>query len=421
MLSTKEEPMCMPIREGLLLLLLSGLALGGCLGPGDARDSQDSGNADAITIADIQQGEVTDGTAVSLYDVVVTSGWTADQEGFFIQDEGGGAFSGIFVYTAGPLDDYEPAVGDLVNVGGSVSEYKDFTELAVGTSRAIQKNGTAQAVTDLLDAGGPADWETWESCLVTLPDQTATSGVNNYGEVSLSSGIAMDNLFADFLVSSGDVLGDVTGPIAFSFDTFKINPRSPDDLENGGTVDTVSVHEIQDGTVATDDPAQVEGVIACSGLSLDGKGFFVQDAGGGSYSGVFVYVRDQKAIDVAAGDVLDILGTVQEYYDFTELAAYSEDIVPTGGSSTCTTTQLDATPTDWEPYEGVALALSDVEITASADYGQVETNWGINLDPFLFAFDLSSGQSFSMVEGLLSYSYGAWVLCPRSEMDLVAR
>ena len=68
------------------------------------------------------------------------------------------------------------------------------------------------------------DWELYEGCLVTLENQTAVSGVNNYGEIDLSAGIPMDNLFFNFDADYGAEFGSVTGVISYGFEQFKINP-----------------------------------------------------------------------------------------------------------------------------------------------------------------------------------------------------
>jgi hypothetical protein len=416
----KEETVHAWLRKAALLFLLVLTLPCACHGLRRPFDSQDSESPDAITIRDIQQGEVGAGTTVALHDVVLTSGFTAARQGFFVQDEGGGPQSGIYVYTAGPLDSYEPASGDQVDLTATVEQDDDLTGLSVAHDGTIHVTGTGEPVANVLGQGGVTDWEPWEGCLVTLPDQSVASGVNAFGEAVLSAGVFIDNLFIDFVVSSGDVLGSVTGPIFSSDGTYRIEPRDSSDIETSGTVDTVSVHDVQDGSVPTGNPARVDGVVACSGLTLDGTGFYVQDPGGGAYSGVFVYLRDGMEVAVFEGAIADILGTVQEQSDLTVLSARFDDVLLTGDTAACQPFVLDAVPTDLEPFEGVAIGLGDLQVAASGEDGRVETNWGIDLDPALFSFHLFPGQSFSMVYGLLTSSDGRWALCPRSETDFVA-
>lgn len=401
-------------NQSLVLLLL---VLAGC----PAEKIDDSGAADAaITIQDIQTGEVADGTTgVQLRGIVVTTPFTIEGEGFYIQEQGGGEYSGIYVYTGGPFETLKLQVGDLIDIYGAVSEYYDFTELVVDTERAIQVLGSAEPAVDTLSST-PSDWELWESCLVKLPDQTAVSGLNNWGEVELSSGISMDNVFVDFKISEGDDLGDVTGVMSYNFELFKINPRTGGDIENGpGEALTTTVTDIQDGTVSEGESVVLEDVVACSDLSSGDEGFFVQDQGGGEYSGIYVFLGDSSSLGVTIGDLLDLSGVVTEYYDMTELSSSDDRITPTGGTGTCTPAVLDSTPADWEPYECVLVTLENVEITSDPDsHGEIGTNYGINIDDWFHDMNASSGDTFTSVTGLVLYSYDTFKLCPRASSDV---
>jgi predicted extracellular nuclease len=382
----------------------------------------DPGADDAsTTVQDIQQGRIPDGTeGVQLRQVVVSAPFTLEGKGFFVQAQGGGPESGLYIYTGRPFEETELRIGDLVNVYGSVSEYFDFTELSVQTERAVQVVGSAEPTVDLLETT-PDDWEPWESCLVRLPDQTALTGANNWGEVDLSAGIVMDNSYLDFVVQAGDELGDVAGVIVYSFEKFKINPRVATDIENGpGEVLVSTVADVQDGTVPTGSAVTLEGVVACSDLSSSVQGVFVQDVGGGPYSGVYAYVGYSVSITASIGDLLDVSGLVVEYYDMTEIQSSNSKITAAGGTGECVATPLEATVTDLEPYEGVFVELTDVEITSDRNsYGEFQTNYGINIDDWFYRVDTARGETYATVRGLLVYSYGDFKLCPRSPDDFI--
>ena len=185
-----------------------------------------------------------------------------------------------------------------------------------------------------------------------------------------------------------------------------------------GTVAQVQTGDINEGTTVT-----LSEVVATSGLNFKDDGFFVQDADGGEYSGVYVYLYDEALeglADVAAGDVLNITGTVTEYFDLTEISVSSaDDIQATGETAEATVDQLATTPGDWEAWEGCLVELAGVSVTSDEDeYGAASTNHDAMLDDDLFDFDVSNGDSFSSVTGAVTYSYSEYRLLPRSAADL---
>ena len=127
---------------------------------------------------------------------MIVSGFTADGKGFYVQYEGGGEWSGMYIYAETMGGDFNPLVGDKVNITGTVSEFYDSTQVKVSTSESIQVVGEGDVA--VADISGVTDWEVYESVLIGLSDQTVVSAVNDYGEVQLSEGLMMDNVFLIF-------------------------------------------------------------------------------------------------------------------------------------------------------------------------------------------------------------------------------
>ena len=115
----------------------------------------------------------------------------------------------------------------------------------------------------------------------------------------------------------------------------------------GAGPEAVSVAECQDGTVPSDSDVRIEGAVVTSPVTADGKGLFVQDEGGGAYSGIYVYLGNDSSESYAVGEKVDIEGQVIEYYDLTELSYV--DIVKTGETAAAVASPLSAAPSDWEP------------------------------------------------------------------------
>jgi hypothetical protein len=193
------------------------------------------------------------------------------------------------------------------------------------------------------------------------------------------------------------------------------------DADSDADTDVASVEEIQRGYYAEGSVVTLADVIATSASNPATGGFFVQDYGGGPYSGVYVYYGSE-AVTVVRGERLEITGEVSEYYDLTELVVGAAADVVSTGSGTPVATTLSSAPSDWEPYEGVLVELENLRIVSSADsYGESETNYGVNLDDAFFVYSHYYGidDRFSSVTGLLTYTYSAYKLEPRDVYDFV--
>ena len=410
-------------------MLISSLALGlmsACnLGPSTTDDdpTDDTGvsNDDGVSITSIQDGTIGEGETVTLTGVIVTSTWDERGDGFFIQDAGGGEYSGVYVYAPGLSDTYLE-VGYELTVTGATVEYYDWTEFTVADASALEVTGSGAVTADSVDPSTVTDWEVWESCLISVGAATATSGVNSYGEITLDNGLQMDNWFFDYAGEQGASWTNISGTVLYNFEEFKLAPRSADDLEGyveGEGPPEATVAETQDGTIAEDESVTILGAVVTSPIK-EGKnsndewineGFFVQDAGGGS--GLYVY--DPGVEDLAPGDVVNLVGTVIEYYDLTELS--DTEIEKTGETATVVATVVASAPSDWEPLEGQLVQFNNLEVTAEDEYGEVQTSYGVNIDD-LFTDSPAVG-TYTSVTGLVTYSYGEFKICPRTAGDAV--
>jgi predicted extracellular nuclease len=417
--------------------------LSGCIVPKTSSDESDTGSqggggsgpAGGASIYDIQMGEYAEGSVLTVHQAVVTTELTeGENPAFFVQSKEGGAYNGIYVFKYDEVE-YTPNPGDVISITGEYTEYYGNSQLKVIESGAIAvTDSDAEIVLTDLDVE-PENWEAYESVMVRFTDMEITSAENLYtfGTVDLAIGCSMDNLFTNYDAEDGASYSSIVGPITFGWDIFTVVPRSADDLvgytgtiggnggggeEVDGTVAEVQMGDINEGSVVT-----LSGVVATSGLNFNEDGFFVQDAGGGEYSGVYVYLYDEALeglADVAAGDVLNITGAVTEFHDLTEISVSSaDDIQATGVTAATVVDQLDTTPADWEAWEGCLVELADVNVTSDEDdYGAASTNHGAMLDDDLFGFDVSSGDNFSTVTGLVTFTYSEYRLLPRSAADL---
>ncbi len=407
--------------------------------PDDTGDSGDN-TSGSTTVADLQAGLVSSGDIVTLDNVIATTGLTADEQGFFVQDAGGGEWSGLYVYMQGGLEGVQIEAGLKLSLTGEVKEFpaeeaETETELVITSATNIVVTGSGEITVDEVDPTSVTDWEPWESCIVSLGAGEAVSGINNYGEVELDSGLLMDNLFFDFQASSGDTWENITGPVGYKWGEWKVFPRTDSDLEGWVGVPpaeptATDIESIQLGAFDDDTLVSISGVVATSGVTASGSGFYVQTAGGGENSGLYIYVWSDFADEVASiaeGDELNIEGYVTEYEtdgsSLTELVIQDTGkVTVTASGAAVTVDTVDAASvTDWEVWEGCLVSMGTATTAGEVDsYGAVALDNGLTLDNQFYDMSPALGTTFTSLTGLVSDYYG-WKLNPRSAADLVAQ
>lgn len=411
-------------RSALFFLVFSACNLSPQKDTGPAV-TDDSGNpsGERMTIQEIREGQAVDGDVVTVSEVVVTSPVTRDTEGFFIQEQDGGPKSGLYVWYPTGMDPFVVAEGDKVTITGTISEYYGWTELAISDLADIEKTGTAAvpAPVELGDGAG-VNWDDYESVLVKMDDQTVES-VNSYNTGKLSGGINLDDGFVYLDYTCGGHFDSLTGIVFYQYEEHSLNPRSEADLGTyaDGATSSSTISAVQQGTACGN--VELTDIIATTDMVTEDDGsssFFAQDAGGGEYSGIVVFFPAGTTETITAGTKLSVVGSATEYYDFTELYVGDATTLSVGGQGTPTAVSLTSAPADWEAYEGVLVTLENVQITADPDaYGQAMTSFNILVDDELFRYDdLTNGQSFGSITGVIAYSYSEWKIWPRSAGDM---
>jgi hypothetical protein len=149
----------------------------------------------------------------------------------FSLQSGTGAYSGIWVDGTGI------SIGDIVFVEGVLVESFNLTIIDAVT---ITVNSSGNALPAALTLGTlAANLEAWEGVLVT-----ATAPVENgnagFGEWSINDGtgaLLNDDLGYAFTPAPVGVTFTVTGPLYFSFNAFKVEPRDAADVIEWGCTD----------------------------------------------------------------------------------------------------------------------------------------------------------------------------------------
>ena len=396
----------------------------------------------ATTIYDIQfttdAGDGTYPSPMSGEDVTVTGIVTGNAStGFYITDPEGGAWHGIYVYSY----DYNPSVGDEVEVFGEVSEYYGLTEIGYATMTVLSSDNqvpTPLSVTTEELVNG-ADAECFEGCLVELSTVVVTQEVDGYGQwyVTDTSGTScqIDDGMFSYEPQIEEVIGFIIGIVDYSYDEYAVNPRSADDI--GAEIEPpplVNIFDVQytqnageDGTYPSDydgENVTVEGIVTATGFA--GGKYFISDPDGGAWNGLYVY---DSVNSPAVGDEVELMGKISEYYGLTELTdIFGFEILSSGNTLPNAVEISTLSLSNSEEYEGVLVKITDVTVAAIQDEnGQwfVDDGSGqCQIDDGFFYLDeagivLNIGDEWSSITGVVDYSYDEFGLHPRTTEDMV--
>ncbi len=206
----------------------------------------------------------------------------------------------------------------------------------------------------------------------------------------------------------------------------------------------VPIHEIQGNRLpGSDTSAYIGQVVTTTGIAVTDVGevagsrvFYLEEAGGGPWSGIQVYfTSNQAVVPIQKGDSVVITGQVDEYYGNTELKVSnaSDAIVVSSGHPLPPAAEiycgyLDTTATSMYPpdsaeaYEGVLVQLNSVyvtsttgpnndwEVTDGTGYVYIRNNGNYTYTPQL-------GDHLT-VRGPVRVYYGLFRIEPRSDDDI---
>jgi hypothetical protein len=193
------------------------------------------------SIYDIQYTEdAGDGTYPSPYDgqtvtttgIVTGIGFNGYNNNFCIQD-GSGAWNGVYVYNAATETDV--AVGDEVEVAGTIIEFYGYTEFAEGATVTVLSSGNPLPAVTSLTTNELATSEAYEGVLVKISSVSVTAAPNSYGEWYVDDGSGECQIDDGiYQVDPAPVIGDnfieITGLVDYSYDEYGLHPRSADDV-----------------------------------------------------------------------------------------------------------------------------------------------------------------------------------------------
>ena len=488
------------MRKSLLILASLVFILGGCRdedgnnnnvkydigGTGGELGTppKDGGNTNCTetTICKIKSGAVTKDTCVTIKDAIVsavdTNGtYTKD---VYIQAKEGTKTCGIKLYQSTRADsklvtDLKP--GTKVKVQGKLKEWHpnsgEFSDKTYTSKKHIKElekpvitvltSGTAPTPLDVTveQLIGATTADTYEDVLVRVKGaavaviKAADPKYKNVDAALVDKAGKMvemrDDLYPLTSIKELDCL-DASGIVTYFFG-YRIQPTQKSDLATAtgcAKPADIKISDIQDSTSSShpkeDAWVKVSGVISAvdANPSVDSStsvkkytGFFLQDdAGKGTYDGIYVYyvwASNSQAKVPVVGKKITLTGFYDEYYDLSELKTVSWT---ESGTGTIAATEVDASKftsdkTYGPMYEGMLVKVKDVEVgeMAKTTKGSVigikdkttKVAFEIQLYDFLKpvspAVAPKVGDKFTSITGVLTYSYSAWVVYPRGAAD----
>lgn len=426
--------------------------------PGDNTQPNDNTEPGGTKVKDLQMLadglNCPEGTAflnlqdgVVLKGVVVTAASYAATDklmGFFVADAAGGEYSGIKVVVDNTGNPPAVAVGDVLDLEGSVKEYYCVTEFEA-SKMTKKSSGAVPVVTTVAASDIPADnaaSEKWEGVLVKVENATVT-GVDNYGGFTLEGGTQVDNdILGEMPLPKADcAYTSLTGVIDYTYSKYRLLPRTEADLvlDPNVTCDEEtpagSIADVQGSTTSTTCTDQqfvngpdvsLKGVVVVSKqvkVSNSLQGYFVSDGEGGPNSGVLLVWATADVPTLSVGDVIDAETGWTEYYCLTELKVKSYTKVGDGGTVPAAIVVPEAdlvAAATAEKYEGVLVKVENVKVKAKTQYGEAELEGGLLIDTdFGLTTEWLEGTTYASVTGFMSYSFSKYRILPQSDADLV--
>ena len=224
-----------------------------------------------------------------------------------------------------------------------------------------------------------------------------------------------------------------------------LDPYAGDEIsfsvsETGAITSIYDIQFVSDP--ATDDASPlngqevtIQGVVTAEFWGSDQfRYMFVQDAGG-PWNGIVCFEFDGwdnfDWVDASGnphtgpgeGDEVTLTGTVEEYFNLTELASVTSGIVH-GEADEEIEPSLISLSDMGEAYEGCLLRVEDVTVTNSdLGYGEWEIGDGMATarcdDKWDYFYYPTEGHELADIEGVLDYNYSNYKLQPRLARDVV--
>jgi hypothetical protein len=455
-----------------------GLSLGACRGGDPALPDgppADSGPRE-VRIQDLQGSDVKKGDAVVLRNVVVTA---VDRFGsrlsdLYVEEQGGGAFSGVKVFGA-EVDQISTLVpGDLVDITGGVKDEfaikgddsgRTVTELKPAAKGAmkIQRIGTgtipaptivdAAAVSAMDKTAREAEWEKWEGVLITVVNarqiaaqSTFGAGAEDQTEFRISGVARIQSSLAKLPTenAAGVCYDRITGIGDYAFNDLII-PRSTEDVVLGGTgCRPMAANVVEAQTKVNPEFVNLVDVFVTARDAVGtSRGIWVADSlVAAANNGIYVFVGNSINDNWTVGAKVSVQGLLVEFDTAMSGQPTGDTVTEVSGGTPVFVAAPGATPptpvvvaaselsdigAPGEAYEGVLVRANMMKVTNNAlPDGKIElTDNGmsklvVSSEIFTAPFPAQTNGACVDVVGVmhLDLEHNVRMLLPRAATDI---
>ena len=179
-----------------------------------------------------------------------------------------------------------------------------------------------------------------------------------------------------------------------------------------------TIYQIQ-YSVSGDSPLK-DSLVTTSGIvtASFASGYFIQD-GGAPWNGLYVYDNTNTP---AVGDSIVLAGTVNEYYNYTELKNIVSFTTAATGKPLPNPTDVNTLSVKSEQFEGMLVKITN----AACSYVHATGWWKVvqnttdtcEIGKLMFAFPAAVVGTAYNVTGLVNYSFGDFLVEPRDAGDI---
>ncbi|MFT6320537.1 MAG: hypothetical protein ACJAT4_001463, partial [Granulosicoccus sp.] len=147
------------------------------------------------------------------------------------------------------------------------------------------------------------------------------------------------------------------------------------------------------------------------------QGYFIQD-GTALRSGIYIYDQDNSP---AIGEEVTLTGTVDEYFELTEIVNVSSFTTNSSNNTLPDPTLLSTGDASNEDYEGMLVTVQNATCSnTDIGFGEWQVNDGsgeLAVDDLIYLFSPDLNIDYG-VTGILTYSFSAYKIEPRSIEDI---
>jgi hypothetical protein len=312
-------------------------------------------------------------------------------------------------YPDGPTDDDQDGDGIANDLDNCPSVFNPIFDVPFPISED-QPDFDMDGLGDLCD---PCPSNEGDVCVGPDPDDSDGDGVTNDGD-----NCPLDPN-ADQADADDDGKGDACDDCAAANPGTQGCPATVEQIQDPNHPD-----HVPPGTVVS-----VEGLIV-TGIRSDGGAFAAETGSGEPYTGIFVFAGSNPA-GLEIGAVVDVEGTIEEYFDLTELVDVQVTVVTPGdgtlpfAAKLFTAAEITTDGAQAEPHESMLVRIANAVLTdvnpdgPDNDYDEFEID-GLRVDDLCFdAIDnmCPLDSSFVSVTGVLIESFSNFKISPRSADD----